>query len=189
MDNDTKNLIAIIVSGYAAVISTITLIWNIVNTIIDKLSIIEIKSSTFISAFTVVESNESIIGAEVLCISIVNSSKKVKYINRPKFKLSYKAILGNEELDEVNLINLQKKETWPIALKPEEEIVLNYPLRDGTEWFLTDESKNATFKVMVKDTINKTYYSKKLKVKLIKNIVSHNKGINQEYYELSCKQY
>jgi hypothetical protein len=38
MDDNTKNIVTLCISGYAALVATISLTWNIVNTIVDKLS-------------------------------------------------------------------------------------------------------------------------------------------------------
>jgi hypothetical protein len=189
MDDNTKNIITLCISGYAALVATVSLTWNIVNTIIDKLSRIRVSYSTFLNTFIAIESNESIVGAEVLSVSIVNSSKKVKYINRPKLKLSYKAIFGSQEFDEVQLINICKNETWPVALNPEEELVLNYPLKDGSAWYLKNPPKNAKIKIMVTDTVNKKYYSKKIPIKKLKSIINHNDTIKLEDFMLSVNQY
>lgn len=78
MEDNTKNIITLCISGYAALVATVSLTWNIVNTIVDKLSRIRVSYSTFINTFIAVESNESIVGAAVLSVSIVNSSKKQK---------------------------------------------------------------------------------------------------------------
>lgn len=189
MDDNTKNIITLCISAYAALVATISLTWNIVNTIVDKLSRIRVSYSTFFNTFISFESNESIVGAEVLSVSIVNSSKKVKYINRPKLKLSYKATFGSQKFDEVHLINIYKNETWPVALNPEEELVLNYPLKDGSVWYLKNPPKNAKIKIMVTDTLNKKYYSKKIQIKKFKSMINHNDTIEPEYFMLSVNQY
>lgn len=165
------------------------MIWNIANTILDKLSRIKVSYSTYLNTFIAVGTNESIIGAEVLCVSIVNSSKKIKYINRPKLKLSYKATFGNKKFDEVQLINLCKNEIWPVALSPEEEIVLDYPLKGEDVWYLKNPPKNGKVRVMVTDTVNKKYYSKKIKIDRIKVMLNYNNSINPEDFILSVDQY
>jgi hypothetical protein len=189
MDDNTKNIITLCVSGYAALVATLSLIWNIINTVLDKLSRIKVSYSTFLDSFIVVETNESIIAAEVLCVSIVNDSKKVKYINRPKLKLTYKATFGNQKFDEVQLINLYKNETWPVALSPEEEIVLNYPLKGEDQWYLKNSPSNGKIRVMVTDTVNKKYYSKKIKIDKIKGLINYNNSIKPEDFKLSINKY
>lgn len=190
MDDDVKNLFAIIISGYAAIISTIALVWNIVNSILEKLSRIKVEAKFFDSFFGSSDNGEIIRGATVLSITITNASKKIKYINRPKLKLSYKALFANKKMDEVNLIELKNKTIWPIELKPEFTVTLNYPLRkEGTEWFLSSDKDKENFKVIVTDTVNKKYYSKKIKINLLRNVVQNNSNIDDKIFRLTVAQY
>jgi hypothetical protein len=66
---------------------------------------------------------------------------------------------------------------------------LNYPLKDGGDWYVNNHLKNATLKIMIIDTVNKKYYSKKIKLESIERIINHNKSIKIEDYILSVKQY
>jgi|GEM_PF-4948836 hypothetical protein len=113
----------------------------------------------------------------------------MKYINRPNLKLSYKATFGSQKFDKVHLINIYKNETWPVALNPEEELVLNYPLKDGSVWYLKNPPKNAKIKIMVTDTVNKKYYSKKIQIKKFKSIINYNDTIKLEDFMVSVNQY
>ena len=196
MDDDVKNLFAIIISGYAAIISTIALVWNIVNSILEKLSRIKVEAKFFDSFFGSSDNGEIIRGATVLSITITNASKKIKYINRPKLKLSYKALFANKKMDEVNLIELKNKTIFENAinfllkLKPEFTVTLNYPLRkEGTEWFLSSDKDKENFKVIVTDTVNKKYYSKKIKINLLRNVVQNNSNIDDKIFRLTVAQY
>lgn len=147
MSSDVKNLIAIIVSGYAALISTIALIWNIINTILDKASKIEVHVDFYV-IFGIANNNTEE-GPRVLQISVVNKSKRVKYIKVPQLKLSYNHGFDLTEKDKnrniVNLFLQGSKVTFPIEMKPESEVVLKYPMSKGSEWIC----KNAKKKKMI----------------------------------------
>lgn len=189
MDDGMKNLYTIIISAYAAIISTIALILSIFNIVIENKSSIKIKTE-FISTNLYID-NKCVSGAEMLKVSIVNTSKKkIININNPKLKLSYESTYFGQKLDRVNLIEVKNKRVWPKELKPGEVISLNYPfLKIGTEWFLDEAPDKGTFKVLVSDTLDKKYYSKKIKINKLKELVNHNDNVDQEIFNISVQQY
>lgn len=94
MDNETKNLIAIVVSAYAALISTIALVWNIINSILSRVSRFNVNI-TFYDMLIGNSDMKPIIGPRNMNISIVNKSNKNKYIQSVNIKLPYKTEFGS----------------------------------------------------------------------------------------------
>jgi len=45
-------------------------------------------------------------------------------------------------------------------------LTLNYTLKDGTNWFLKNSPQNASIKIMIRDTVNKKYFSKKIQTEV-----------------------
>lgn len=176
MDENTKNIITLCISGYAAVISTITLIWNIVN----KMSRIKVRADFYTTmAFNDLEMEQ---GPGLLQITILNKSKRIKYVKVPQIKLSYNHGWDLTEKDKnKNIINLYltgNKLTFPIEMKPESEIILKYPLGKSSEWMYKKAKENDTFKIIITDTTEKKYKSSKLKIKRLKDCIEHNLTIN-----------
>lgn len=180
MDDNIKNIIALCISGYAAVISTVALIWNITNTILDKISKIEVRANFYTTmAFYGPDVKE---GPGILQISIINKSKRIKYIKVPQLKLSYDHGWNLSENDkEKNIINLHLNGAdleFPIEMKPETEVVLKYPLASGLEWMYRNARKSDKFRVIITDTTHKKYKSSKIKIKMLKECIEHNLTIN-----------
>ena len=176
MDNETKNLIAIIISAYAAIISTITLIWNIANAILSKVSRFDVKV-TFYDMVIGNEMMQPIMGPKNMNISIVNKSNKNKYIQAIKIKLPYKTKFGS-------CCGLYKENLkLPIEVKPEEEIVLKYKLNLSAGWMF-ENYKEDKCRFVIVDTIGKKYKSKKIKMNLLKNAYDFNCKIPESTWNL-----
>ncbi|WP_462392155.1 hypothetical protein [Clostridium cadaveris] len=177
-----EQMIPILISIYAAIISTITLIWNILNSILDKMSRIEVNANFYTTmAFKDSELEQ---GPGVLQIAILNKSKRIKYIKIPQLELSYNHGLDLGEDDKKkNMVNLYLAGinlTFPIEMKPESEIILKYPLGKGSEWIYKNAKENDTFRVVIKDTTKKEYKSNHLQVKELKCCVEHNSKISSD---------
>lgn len=176
MDNETKNLIAIVVSAYAALISTITLVWNIINSVLSRISRFDVKV-TFHDMIIGNANMQPIKGPRNMNISIVNKSNKNKYIQSINIKLPYKTDFGS-------YCGLYKDDVkFPLLVKPEEEIVLKYKLNAGSEW-LFKNYRNKKCKFFIVDTTNKKYKSKKIKMNLLKNAYDFNCRIPNSTWNL-----
>ena len=82
-----------ILTIYAAIISTISLVWNIVLAILEKRSNLKIIVE-FRNTFTEGTNGNTITGPIVLFIRIINRSKYTKYISGVNIKLPYKTATG-----------------------------------------------------------------------------------------------
>lgn len=170
----------ILFSLYAALISTIALLWNIINSIRDKTSRIDVTAEFLTSM--VIGGREFEQGPGSLKISVVNKSKRIKYIKTPQLKLSYEHGFndGNSEMpkDIVNLYRINNKQVFPLEMKPETEIILSYPFAGETEWMLKNARNTDKFKIIIVDTTGKKYKSKSMPIQTLINCVNHNKKIN-----------
>lgn len=176
---------AILISAYAALISTITLVWNIINSILNNIDKIVVNAGFNISTI-VNENGELIQGPCILTVSIVNESKRMKYIKIPSLKLSYhhgNKINENDNDDIVNLHFKSNKIKFPLEIKPESEIKLEYPLGAGCDWFLENSTERSTFRILITDTVNKKYKSKKLKLSKLKQCIEHNSNLDKAIWK------
>ena len=134
------------VAIYAAVISTITLVWNIINSIIDKTSRLDVKASFHDSFISI--GNKNIDGPRSMKVSIVNKSNRVKYVKSINIKLPYKTSFGK-------YCNLYKMgQNSAIAIKPEEEYVEEYKLNHSAMWMFEGYAEGK-FRIIVHDTTGK----------------------------------
>lgn len=166
MDTETKNLIAIIVSAYAAIISTITLIWNIANSIISKMSRMSVKVS-FHDTLIGNQFMEPVKGNRTMRVSVVNKSNKTKYIQVVNLELPYKTKFGKIS----GLYNIDSK--FPKEVKPEEEIKIDYVLNTTASWIF-ENYQEGDFKIFIVDTTGKKYKSNKVKLKYLKAAYDFN---------------
>lgn len=176
MEDQSKNIIPIIISAYAAVISTIALIWNIVNSILSKVSRFDVK----VTFHDVIIGNglmQPIMGPRNMNISIVNKSNKNKYVQSVNIKLPYETDFGS-------YCGLYKDDVkFPILVKPEEELVLKYKLNASAKWlFKAYRDENCRFFIV--DTTKKKYKSKKIKMSLLKNAYDFNCKIPEKTWNL-----
>ncbi|NOW92508.1 hypothetical protein BCD91_004531 [Clostridium beijerinckii] len=176
MDDNTKNIITLCISGYAAVISTITLIWNIANTIISKLSRFKVKVSIH-DMIIGSDIMQPIKGPRTIKISIVNKSNKSKYIQSVNIKLPYKTKFGN-------YCGMYKQNVkFPIELKPEEEYIFDYKLNETASWMF-ESYREGKCKIFIVDTIKKKYKSNIIKASVFKDIYDFNIKIPSEVWAL-----
>lgn len=172
---------AILISAYAALISTIALVWNIVNSILDKTKRISVKA-VFNSTMFANNDGNLIQGPGLLEVTIVNETNRIKYIKVPQIKLNYNHGYGLLNHDKkgnvVNLFLQGSKIRYPLEIKPESEITLKYPFSNESKWICEKSKKNSKFNIIITDTINKQYKSKKIKISVLKSCIEHNSKIN-----------
>ncbi|MDB2104004.1 hypothetical protein PMW00_13360 [Clostridium paraputrificum] len=171
----------IIVSAYAAIISTIALIWNIINSILDRLDRIKV-SVRFNRTILGCENEKIEEGPDLMVISVVNKSARVKYIKAPSLKLSYhhgNKLSEKEDDTIVTLYNIKKRINYPLEIKPESEITLEYPFQANSNWIFNNSHESSKFKVVITDTVNKKYNSKRIKLSILKKCIEHNSKIDE----------
>lgn len=189
--NIIKNNPAILVSAYAALISTITLIWNIINSILNKIDKISVDAR-FNTTYAYGDNNEFVEGPMLLVVSIVNETKRTKYIKIPSLKLSYhhgNKINEDNRDDIVNLHYKSNKIKYPLEIKPESEVTLKFPIGTGSDWFLNNSNNSSTFRVLITDTVNKKYKSKKLKLNVLKDCIEHNSKLSDSVWQFFNENY
>ncbi|WP_252238997.1 hypothetical protein [Clostridium sp. VAP51] len=176
MDDNTKNIVTLCISGYAALISTITLLWNIINSILSKIS----KLNVQISFFDIIIANgemQPIKGPRNMNISIVNKSSKNKYVQSINIRLPYKTKFGS-------CCGLYKDNIkFPVLIKPEEEIVFKYKINPSAEWMF-ENYKEGRFNIFIIDTTRKKYKSKKSNVSNLKAAYDFNCKIPIETWNI-----
>lgn len=169
------------VAFYAAVISTITLIWNITNAILEKMSKLDIEMKVH-SNFITMSDGRVIDAPESITISVVNRSNRNKYIKGICLKLPFKTALGSNMVKQQNL-----KVSYPIEIKPECEYIETIYPNDSWNWVL-ENYKNGSFRAIVYDTTNKKYKSKKMKVKILKKSYEFNKNLPKDVWKIINNQ-
>jgi viroplasmin and RNaseH domain-containing protein len=174
MESQVQNItMPIIISIYAAIISTMALSWNIISFCIEKKSRIKVKVY-FEKVFTEGSDNKLDEGPLSLTMVLVNKSKKNKYINDLFIKLPYKHTFGS------NKVQLLKKSLkLPFELKPEEEIKVRFYLNSSFSWAL-ENYKDGKCIVHVSDTTDKMYKSNKFNVHKLKESYNTNKEISPD---------
>lgn len=172
---------AILISAYAALISTIALVWNIINSILEKMKTINVQAQ-FNTTMVVNDYREVVQGPALLEISIVNETNRIKYIKVPQIKLDYNhgwiLLEGKKKDNIVNLFLSGSKINYPLEIKPESEITLKYPFSSESKWIYEKSKKNSKFNVIITDTIGKKYKSKRIKISNLKNCIDYNSTIN-----------
>lgn len=162
MDAETaKTLIA----GYAAIVSTITLVWNIINSINQNKS--KIKVFTYFT--TSFEHSPMLrVTSEViwnLTIDIINHSKYKKYIEQPLIK--FPEMIDGE--NKFKVTDLKKVINYPQELEPGQKFQTDIRPCESLLNLINQLSKdNLKFQVLIKDTQGKEYFSKKIKLKDLK---------------------
>lgn len=171
-----EETVSIMISFYAAIIATISLLWNIINTIIEKISKVTVEVNFFDNMIPV---NDEFIIAGIMQINVINKSKRKKYIKAPCIKLSYEHGISLDGFDGtvINLVNFNDKRIYPIEIEPEAELTFKYPISVGSEWMFEKAKENDTFKAIVVDTTGKKYKSKKCSIKKLVGCFNKNKHV------------
>ena len=172
MFNDPKVLISI----YAAIISTIALVWNITLSIIEKISRFKVKAE-FYNMYIDDVVKKPIVGPKTIKVSIVNKNNKIKYIKSINIELPYKTDYGR------NCGLVKKKLKFPILVKPEEELIIEYRLNVSAEWMFKN-FKSGSCRIYIYDTTNKKYKSQKFDSKRLKEMFDFNKKIGSEIWDM-----
>lgn len=166
------------IAGYAAIVSTISLVWNIIN------SINQSKSKVEVSAYFRAEFDAILgIGAIsktiwTLTVDIVNHSKYKKYIEQPLL-IFPEIVNGTNEFKVTDIRNIVK---YPQELEPGQKFQTEIGMCESLLNLINQiKNKNKKVKVLVKDTHGKKYYSKKLKLidlkeKCESSLVETNQG-------------
>lgn len=146
----------VIISIYAALISTIVFIWRIYEFYHDKKGKFIIRMNNIYRAPLLIGNMAQ--GASFLVIKITNISKNKRYIEEPTF------ISDSKDYKNFNLLKLDKTENYPFVLEPGQTHEYSVNLND-----LIIELKIhqiTKIKTILRDTHNKRYYSDWFELKL-----------------------
>ena len=179
MDNTVNQIDYVAI--YAAFISTIALLWNIINSIVDKVSKLNVDVSFYNSIFSVgnniIGYGDAQKGPTSIKISIVNKGKRKKYIKSINIKLPYKTKYGD-------IFMLQKLDSKGVILiEPEDEYIFNFSINSTAE-LMFENYKEGKFKVIVVDTTNKKYSSKRMNTKVLKKFYDENMKLPKDVWAL-----
>lgn len=167
----------IILTIYAAIISTISLVWNIVLAVLEKRSNLKIIVE-FRETLTAGTNGNAITGPIVLYIRITNRSKYTKYISGVYIKLPYKAASGKV------FMLLKKNVQFPIELSPEKEYVYKFvPVANNSELMLQNFRRGKSH-IIVTDTVLKKYRSTTFNSQKLKQAIEFNREIPAETLEI-----
>lgn len=161
-----------IIAIYAAFISTVTLIWTIVNVILEKLPRISVQLScnakiAFIPGVAVSKPNN------ILTIKITNKSIFDMYIKKPGIKFREK-IDGH---DCYYITPLKESVTYPIHIKPREQYSTDIDLGTNVlELLLKCKNQKGKVRIKVTDTTDKNFYSNRISIKHITNLSKMNQN-------------
>ncbi|NOR44789.1 MAG: hypothetical protein GQ534_04315 [Candidatus Delongbacteria bacterium] len=152
------------IAGYAAIISTIALFWNILVFILQNKQKIKV-SAYFTGSF------EQSMGTGItsdtswnLSVEIVNLSKTKKFIKRPAL-LFPKNTTGTRNFQ---WLSPNDKTNYPKALEPAESCSVHMKIggdKDLLDIINKTKTINKKLQIVVKDNLNKEYKSNKISIK------------------------
>ncbi len=147
----------------AAVVATITLIWNIVRSINERRGIIKLK---YQMGFQMAANSAGAVGPTipVIILKCTNHSRNARYLEKPRIRPS-KKIDGKPELF---IIQLNDTQNYPHELLPGAVLEKNYFLNDMNDYLLSKLEDGDWFRFVVYDTLGKKYETEKIKVEVIK---------------------
>jgi len=176
-----KDKISQIISGYAAIVSTMSMTLGIINYVKSNRIIIKVKMSF--------ENKFSLNGFEgfYLRATITNQSEKDCTIKSVNISLAQEV---NTELGKGKEFYLPNSEiSFPITLKRGEEKIINLcNLNSLHEKMLTKIRRNTKMSIVTVDTMDKRYYSKKVKSDELKKIIEQNCDAKVKNLHKKCLQ-
>lgn len=146
-----------IIASYAAIVSTIALIWSIFNSIIEKVSRVEVKIGVHmrISVPDFGRMNS------IIKVAAVNKSIYDLYINVPIIKLPVKV----DNKNRYTMTNLDNPVNYPILIKPREQHEMDIELGMNLINLLKNcKSPGKKIRFEITDTTGKKFKSNKIKI-------------------------
>lgn len=166
------NVISICIAGFAAIISMISLIWNIINAILSRKAKLRVD-------FRVVQQMISDplqgLGNPIpyFDIKITNVGAGTRYINAPTFVFNNpKAGIIDKESKEFTVINFISPIKYPLELVVGKEFNYNVNIGDFVNHFKGQLNPNDKIWIKVLDTHNKRYRSNKIKLKVVTDTIN-----------------
>jgi hypothetical protein len=138
---------------YAAGISTLVLIWRLVEFYIEKVGRIRVEVS-YITQVPVYNTSEWGVPQYCLSVTVTNLSKHRRSIDKPSLQTDIK--IGG--LNRFAYIDFTGNTSYPIALDPGDKKEINYNKEILHDKFKKSDVKRVRF--LIKDTLGKSYHSK-----------------------------
>lgn len=153
------------IASYAALVSTVALLWNIFTVINQNRTKLKITAG-------ITASFEAIPGLGAvsdtnwnLSVTITNLSKSTKYIERPLIVLPQK-INGDKRFQSVSVPEIQN---YPVSLEPGEKLTRDIRLGESLLNLINKlKTTRGNVRIVVQDTTGKEYYSNSVKLKKLK---------------------
>lgn len=171
---DPKVIIAI----YAAIMATISLLWNIISSVLTNKNKVKIDVN-FSQAWAQDAYGEQTPVFPLFDIKITNQSNKTKIIKKPSMYTS-RAIefTGINKTNKFQVINRLKNDSYPKELKAGEIIEENIDVLTLIKTFEGKINNNDKIWFVINDTTDKYYKSKKYQFKKITDLLELSKKIN-----------
>ena len=155
-----KNLLVnYLFSGLAIMISLISLIWNIVNSILSKIAKINVETPIFYRL-----SADSVRGVQemdpVISLIATNIGTNTRYIKKIVIQCSKTIVKGGIESKEVQYISGSHPIKFPIEIQVGKEFQYEYNLVDFYNEFSKHLKEKDKFKFVITDTHGKKYSSR-----------------------------
>lgn len=151
-----------IIALYAAFISTVTIMWNIINSIIEKTTRVKINIGIN-TQFTGV-AGVGIIGSPKLVLSIIvtNISPFDLYIGKPMLQGKGFGPIPRKIEGHNGYYVTKPNEYYPLHLKPREQFKTDIEINDKFLEMIKKYKKRDRLRVRIADTAGKAFYSNKI---------------------------
>lgn len=154
---------------YAAIISTIALIWNIADALLGKMVRIKVRAGMSIQ-FVQVPGIGTGPASPVVNVSITNLSLFDVFIDKPLLELP-------EEIDghkRYGICSFGNTTQYPARIGPRERICLNVEARAMIGLLEKCKNRNGAIRFSVEDTSGKKFYSNRIAISRILDLASMN---------------
>ncbi|SHN02108.1 hypothetical protein [Halanaerobium congolense] len=169
--------ISFFITGYAAIVATISLIWNIIKYYKENKT--KLKVTATVTALMTGIPGEAVSDPYfILSVKIINRSKNERFLRRPSISLPKKV----NGYDVYQSVSLNESNEFPLSLEPGEEykyeIELSKNLIDILEpaklWWSKYTPFDSKIKIKIFDTLGNSFYSNKIKIKVLEEYYKEN---------------
>jgi hypothetical protein len=150
------------IAFYAALISTITLVWGIANAILEKMARLRIRAGIF-AQFVAIPGVTAGPASWVIGVTITNISIYDIYVMKPRIGLPKKY----EGSNYISVFSMQDTTQYPVCIKSREQFQIYEDISGQFVGILNQCNANKTIRFRVEETTGKVFYSNKLKISRI----------------------
>jgi hypothetical protein len=150
----TSEIWTLIIAAYAALISSLVLIWRLIEFYLERSGRIKIK----VGWITKIEQYSYGLGEPkaFLNVKIINFSRNKRIIERPQIKIHPRFKNSNDKI--FSYINPFDSTAFPFTIEHGETMSIEYPLGEVHNSFKNKGIRK--IKILVRDSLNKKYTSK-----------------------------